>query len=323
MSLHPKTSYFRILSRIATHWKEVDSTLLMGTPLVLHGSSISGLTLNRLIEHLLSIRSQLSVVQQCVENSTEARLIADSAKRAILFRAQALARNIHWKSNNGSPNRITYPRISDECEIFLSSLEEMAAAWFAVNRLPGGPMTLTGHYSHSDFVVELANLVESIAISRKAHATEHAAREKYDALFESTPEVLNLYHRNVIALLPQGSPLLRNLPVLSVPQESVPPPTACSGVWLESENSAFINWQHSTDPRSHHHEIRYSPGDNYDEDVESTLAVIPMGQLPSWKGTSLISPVGFISLFRVYVVLKSGAESHGGTISIVRANGDD
>lgn len=323
MAIHHKSSYPRILSKIVAHWKEVDASLPRGSSLVLktdHGESLS---LPDLVDLLLSIRVHLSAAQQRVGTATEARLIVDSAKRAILFRAQAIARNINWKNNHGTEDQINYPKINDDCEAFISNLEEMAGAWSAVDRLEGVPMVLAGRYRHSDFVSELGNLVESIAIAKEAAAAEENARAKYDALFKKLPDLLGTYHRAVLSHLPENSPLLKALPVTAIPDDSVPPPTDCCGTWSDSENSAVITWHPSPETRPHHHEVRYSPGAEYDAEIESTLAVIPMGQPSSWKGTGSSDSGSYLSLFRIYTVLKSGAESHGGTIAIVRSSGDD
>lgn len=317
-----KSSYPKILSKVVAHWKEAESTSPRHAPFVLRSESLGKFSLQDLVELVLTLRSQLSMVQQSVEGATEARLIVNTAKRAILFRAQAIARNLHWKGDSGSAH-ITYPKITGHDDTFVNTLREMEAAWRKLNATTATPMILAGRYQLEDFINELDNLVDSLSLTHRTSALEQRAREKYDDLFEPISDILSQYRAHLTSILPAHSPLLSSFPAVSIPDDSVPPPTECSGTWLASENSALITWTGSTETRPHHHEIRYSPGDHYDPDVESTLAVIPFGHPNSWKGSGPPNPGSFVSLFRVYAVLKSGAESHGETISIIRMNIDD
>lgn len=320
MAIIGKSSYIHTVDLFITHWLNANVELGPEGPLVVRLEDGSIINLPGLRSRRDAMRSSLVDLQEKVSDAADARQTLHLAKIAILFRARSFVhcvRGSHGKHPD-IPSIPNLPALASQRGHFIGSLLPYCDFWEKLNALPTGEIRLPGKYQLWEFKAELSNLETVWLDADTIQMIQQVAEEERDAILKPIPKILLSYRENILNIFGAGSPMAQSLPELYSSPGHIPAPVEGTGVWDARKEMGKITWERSTDPNLRHYEIRYSPGDHYNEDVESTIAVIGRTAPTSWLTLEGLREKGRTSLFKIYVVLQTGKEAAGNTIAITK-----
>lgn len=321
MPISGKSGYPSTLRAFVSHWESVNASL--PSPLILPPAANRPdvNTVDNLRRLSKELDTSLANLQQKISASAETRQILGYAKRGILYRAQTLVRNFGTDDPKSRSALPALPAMHDERERFVRTLESLDRSWQEEEHRSGVRITLAGAYSRTSFLDEISNIQELWAGYFLAHSGRIAAREAYDRSLVPLTRILSDYHSTIERTFPRDSAVRKSLPPVHPPSSHPPKSVTATGIWDNGVEKANIRWEAADETGPFHYEVRYSPGDRYDPEVESVIASVPPEGKPSVFTTEGLRRRGDTALFRVYVVLPNGAEAPGETLAIV--NGPD
>lgn len=323
MPLFAKSSYLTTTDQFIRHWLTTNDKLGNDGPLVLRLDDGSTINLPGLVQRRREMRNALETLQQKIVDEADTAQILNIAGRAILFRVRSFVRAV--RSDHATyPELDDLPRVPDllaERYQFVKSLRSFLAFWARLNQTLAFPLVLAGRYGIREFGRELDNLEDVWGDADMARASRLIAHEERESILAPIPKILAQYQEDFLTIFPNRTPLHASLPLLYAKPGPIPMPVKAYGVWNTEKEMGKISWEGSDEVLLDHYEVRYSPGTVYDPDVESVLATISRVAPKHWLTLEGIRERGRTSLFRVYVILKSGNEAPSDTISIT--NGVD
>jgi hypothetical protein len=327
MALLGKSSYLKTVELFLEHWGEANARLGDEGPLVVRMDDGSTINLPALRLRRDEMKSSLLELQAKITEHTLALEILNLAKRAILFRARSLLLLIR-ENHRDHPDFATLPKLPETSharKAFVGSLRAYASIWKKINEAAadGEPLHLPGRYPVADFEEEMTNLEVVWIDSDTSALVLSVAEEEREASLLSIPRILIQYKQKIRGSFPADSKLVKSLPTLYLAPGYSPKAVHATGVWDLKKEMGKITWEASTETEPFRYEVRYSPGNRYNEEVESTIAVVNRTAPTLWRTLEGLREKGRTALFRVYVVLLSGNETASETIAIINGADDE
>ncbi|TXT38611.1 MAG: hypothetical protein FD138_303 [Planctomycetota bacterium] len=313
-------SYVPAINQFLPHWADVNTALGASGPLVLpDGTTVAALT---------TLRDQLEAIAASLQGKlNDAQLAsADVAQKklALMGRLAEVNRKVR-----GFLSHTIYaaalpevPTVSSAPGIILEAMDDMASLWSKINAatIPGftGPLALLNAYPIATLATDLAALKAAYAALQGANQDVDLERKLRLAAQDKAYAAVRDYRKAVGGLFAETDPLVLTLPKLSPDPGATPDPITASISWDVTQQKAKLTWSASTDPNLSHYEVRFCTGPTYSTDDESTLGTItPAEPREFFTESGLVSP-GDIASFKVYVVLTTGNEKGGNTVTITR-----
>lgn len=325
MPIFGKSGYLNTVDQFLKHWSEANAELGADGPLVVRLDDGSTINLPGLLARRREMESSLQVLQEKIVDASETAQILNIAMRAILFRARSLERIVR-SDHPTYPEIRSLPRVPEftaERQQFVSTLRSIGRFWSDLNQFRNSQLYLAGRYGISKFEAELANLEDVWADADTARATRIIVEEEREAVLLPIPKILLQYREAVLTVFRRNEPLATRIPHLYASPGPVPAPVKAAGVWNAEKEMGKISWESSMETELDRYEIRYSPGNVYDPDVESTIASVRSTAPKYWLTLEGIREKGRTALFKVYVILRSGNEAGSETIGITNGVDDE
>lgn len=313
-------SYIPTINQFLPHWADVNTALGASGPLVLPGGVA--------VADLTALRDQLEAIAASLQGKlNDAQLAsADVAQKKLALMGRLAEFN---RKVRGFLSHTIYaaalpevPTASSAPGIILEAMDDMASLWSKINAAAilgfTGPLTLLNAYPIATLSTDLAALKAAYAASQVANQDVDLERKLRLAAQDKAYAVLRDYRKAIAGQFAEADPLVLTLPKLSPEPGATPDPVTAKIVWDATQQKAKLGWSASTDDSLSHYEVRFCAGENYSTENESTLGTItPAEPREFLTDTGLVTP-GEIASFKLYVVLTTGNEKGGNTVTITR-----
>lgn len=314
MPISGPSSYLPTTDQFIAHWTAANAALL--APVTLRGG-VAVADLTALREQLATERTALT--QQLNEREFARGDIYTQA-RALVNRLEQFNGRIRVLYAEGTRFVNALPKAPDyraSQERVITPLDDVAGIWEQVDN-SGDPVILSGNYGYDVFLDDLTALKTSYQAYQTALINERMARGVRNETQEQIYPILKQYREAIPTFFPEGSSIIETLPRLTPLPGSTPDPVNASAVWDEAEAKARITWEASDNSNLQEYEVRYTPGEEYDEDDETVVAtILPSDPRELLTDAGLTQP-GAFSTFKVYVLLTTGNERGSATMVVER-----
>ena len=221
------------------------------------------------------------------------------------------------------------PDTSSGFDTFFKPLNAIKQDWTLVNAVTPAnaaqygavgfeaPLTLTGGYALADFTAQMQALTDLWPQVEAKTRDASFARDHRNALMEPMRGRLVQYRQIVPGQVADDAALIASLPRLTPPPGNTPAGANAKGEWDAALNKAHFTWPAATDAKIAHFSVRLTPGPQYHDADEITLADLP-GTATSFETLEGLSVPGAVANFKIYSVAATGNENGGHAIEIVR-----
>lgn len=315
MAISGPSSYIPTTNEFIAHWESVNADLGVGNEVTLAGGvGIADLT---------ALRNSLQAQRDAVEGTLNGQEIASATikqqKGSLIERFQQLAANVR-ALYGGQPFEAALPDQpgpSDAESKFLKPIVDSLNLWTRINA-SGTTITLVGGYDDTEFSDDIGFLREEYVTWTKAGSDLKIARAQRNKLQDQIYPILKQYRQIIPGKFAAGSVFIETLPRLSPLPGATPKAVNASAVWDAAETKALLTWEASDNADLKEYQVRYTPGDDYDEDDEAVVAtILPGSPLELLTDAGLTQP-GASSSFKVYVIVNTGNEKGSATMVITR-----
>ena len=326
MAFTTNASYVPTIQLFLAHWAQVNAAL--PSPLVLADEEGVAAGRARLEQLLADLRAGQAEVIDKLNDRELARGDIEIKKRRLLallneFNARLdafWARSVFVKLRPGAPG------IGEGLERFLRPVEDAARLWLKLEAEPAPPgvvlpLALSDGTDLAAFTGLIADLRAAFQAERLALLEAQIARHARDVAKTRAYELLKLYRTAVSAVCRPGEPVLDCMPRLTPERKArVPRPVAAEAAF-HPPDQARISHEASADPALERYELRGLPGLEYDERDAVVLASHEPGEERVFFTGFALNQPGAAATFRVFVILSSGAEAGGETLTVARPPG--
>lgn len=327
MPITGPASYVPVTEEFLNHWTPVNAALPASAPFAIPGPAVemaapvTRAVLQGLYDGLLA---QHAVVQTHITSDDLAGEDVSDLKVRLLDKLNQFNDKVRGMLPNTKWSRRlpAVPGISESRSKFSDPLESALNLWARIND-DGAlgqdvPLTLRGDYLQDDFSIEMGDLRTAYRAAKKAEDELGLEREERNDMQDVLYKVLKQYRALMPSFFEPNNALVESLPLISPTGSRTPDPVAATASWDAPAQAAKIEWAASTDSDLDHYEVRWSPGTQYHADDESTLGTIQPDSARLFQTDQGLAAPGARSLFRVYVVLKTGHEASGETLVVTR-----
>lgn len=327
MPITGPASYIPTTGEFIDHWEEANTALGAQGPLIIRKETV-GTAADVAVAGLDSLYSQLlsqhQVVQSRVVALDLARADLEDAKVLALARlnmfnekVRALLATTKWERA-----LTVVPSLSAGEGTFMPELNGAMALWVEIDEGEvlgtGVELVLRDGTTLADFTTMVQEMPGKWRAESKADRRLKLEREERNDLQEKIYPILKQYRVVVPGFFAPNSALMATLPRLTPEEGRTPEPVNASVVWDAAAGKAKITWAASADPDLEKYQVRYSPGTEYHQDEEDVLATFQPGDPREYLTDHALTQPGTTALFRVYVMLTTGNEKGGSTLSVTR-----
>lgn len=315
MPITGNSSYIPTTNEFIAHWESVNADLGVGNEVTVAGGVG--------IAELTALRNSLQAQRDAVEAALNGQEISSAEiklkKTALLQRFAQFAANVR-ALYSGQPFVAALPDapgIGESESKFLTPMVDALNLWTRINA-SGTAIQLVGGYDDTEFSDDIGYLREEYVTWTKAGSDLRLARAQRNKLQDEIYPILKQYRQIIPGKFAAGSVFIETLPRLSPLPGATPKAVNASGVWDAAETKARLTWEASDNADLKEYQVRYTPGDDYDEDDEAVVAtILPGSPLELLTDAGLTQP-GASSSFKVYVIVNTGNEKGSATMVITR-----
>lgn len=315
MAISGSSSYIPTTNEFLSHWQLVNTNLGVGNEVTLAGGiGIADLT---------TLRNSLQAKRDELENTLNVVEIASATiklkKQSLIERFQQFAAKVR-SQYPGQPFEGALPDqpgLSDAESKFTQPMADVLSLWNLI-LASGATLTLVGGYDNTDFSDELGFLREEYITWLDAQTVTRVVRSERNVLQDEIYPILKQYRAALPGYFAAGSVYIDTMPRLTPLPGSTPDAVNASAVWDADETKARIEWEASDNAHLKEYEVRYTPGDDYDEDDEVVVATILPNAPRELLTDAGLTQEGASSSFKVYVMLTTGNEKGSATMVITR-----
>lgn len=320
MAITGAASYVSTTQEFLNHWMAVDAAL-GAQPLVLEQNiGLAAFAASR--ASLLTARDQ---VQDAALDQVLARGALNMKKEWLLPRLNLFKEKVLAALGSSVYARALplIPGITEGEEAFSRPLIQAAKLWKKINAAPpaGFPAPLmllddTTEAIFSTAVADLAGLYEDVTDAEQdvTIALEHR-NDIQDRLYD----LMKNYRQTVPTRIAAGHALLDTLPALSPTSNRTPDAVVASGSVDAATQEAVITFTPSTDADLAGYDLRMTPGDTYDTNIDTVVASLTPGETPQFRTAQGLESPGAVASYKVYVRLTTGGEAGSHAVTLTRA----
>ena len=176
---------------------------------------------------------------------------------------------------------------------------------------------MQGGFDQAQFSAAVENLAASYDAAINAEELLGNARGTRNIAMTAIYERMKQYRAAAPAALPANSPVLANLPRLTPPAGTTPPPLVIEGVWDNALGKAVFSFPASTAKNLLKLQARGCTGTTYKGEDEEIIADLLPTATRFETDWGLGAPGAKISV-KIYVLNTTGNENGGKAVKIVR-----
>ncbi len=339
MPITGPSSYLPTMDQFIAHWTAVNGTFAVGGSPPPGGFPTLILDGGRALSNLSSLRLSLSTQRTDVEiklNNLEFARADAAIKRTLLQgRLGQLFANIRsfWAGTALAALVPDLPSATGAPQDFEKTLDDAVDIWSRANSNPAPagvtlPLTLPTEptivnpapaaYTQSTLVSDTAAMKTAFTAIKTAELALAGSRSSRNTIQDQVRPFLVDYRESVPAKLPPNHFLTDTIPRYSPLPGATPEPANATGSWDVPASKAFIDFTPSPSASVVRHELRYTPGPEYDAEDESIDSSIPVGSASHFETLSGLPTPGVSASYRVYAITTEGNERASATVTIMR-----
>lgn len=313
MPISGNSSYIPTVNEFIAHWESVDAYLGAGNEVIVAGGKSRA--------DLLTLRTELQTKRDAVEGVLNGVEISSATiklqKEALLERFAQLAANVRalYGGQAFEAALPDAPGLGDNESKFCKPLVDAANLWQRILD-SGATLTLVDAFTVTDFNDAIDDLRQEYIAWTKGGSDLKIVRGERDDLQKQIYPILKQYRQIIPGKFPDDSVYINTLPRLTPKPGATPQAVNASAVWDEAEVKARIEWEASTNNDLKEYQVRYTPGDDYEEDDETIVATISPGQPLTLLTDAGLTQAGASSTFKVYVITNTGNEKGSAALTV-------
>jgi hypothetical protein len=209
------------------------------------------------------------------------------------------------------------PNPESAAEKVITPLTDAENIWENIEAA-GTTISLVDNYLLAAFKADIVKLKDSYKAYARAVTEEKLARGARNELQDKIYPILKQYREAIPTYFPAESALVTELPRLTPLPGSTPKAVNASAVWDADAGKARITWDASDNANLKKYEVRYTPGESWEDDDASVVAsILPDAPLELLTLEGLTQP-GAAATFKVYVVTTTGNEAGSTAMTVQR-----
>lgn len=320
MAITGAASYVSTTQQFLNHWLAVDA-VLGANPLRLENGTAADV--------FQDVRGELLATRDRVQDAALERVLARATlnikkewvhARVNLFKEKVIAALGSSVYARALP---LIPGLTEGEEAFSKPLIQAGKLWKKINAAPpagfAAPLVLLDGTTEAAFTTALAELAKLYEAVTDAEQDVTLALEHRNDVQDRIYQMMKNYRQTVPTRIPAGTALLETLPALTPTSSRTPDPVVASGTVDAATQQAVISFTPSTDADLEGYDLRMTPGDTYDTEVDAQVATLAAGAGTEFRTPAGLPTPGAVATYKVYVKLKSGGEAGSNAVTLSRA----
>lgn len=326
MPISGPTSYFATTQAFLNHWDDANAASTTG-PISLDKTQC-GTAADVVRNDLVALLSSLETARDVIEGTAQDVSIFRSG--AVAVRTWLLEQmnlfNQTMRADHGTSayaqNLEAVPSPGAGREAFMKPMRATARLWAVVDNwrvLQGlSALALSSGVDQAAFFAKVAEGRTALDQIEEREQQVTIERAKRDMVQVKIYAILKVYRLKIPALFAEGSAILTSLPLLTPEPGSTPAAPGLSGGWNVGQNRAEFTGTASPTPAVTQHQLRGCPQAEFDEDLETVVATIEVGQPLTFQTTFGLTQAGATASFRLVAMTGDGHERGSAPVVVSR-----